>query len=196
MFTDIVGYTSLMGEDEEHAYGLLKKNRELQRPVIEKHHGEWLKEIGDGVLARFQTVSDAVYCALEIQKRCKQESSFQLRIGIHVGEVIVEDGDVFGDGVNIAARIESLAPDGGILVSESVHKNVINKKGINTKFFGEQKLRGVKEKVKVYQLKGFDSTSTGRIYQSPSSRRYILLAIFLALVIGLGYFFYLEFKDL
>ena len=70
MFTDIVGYTALMGEDEQRAFELLKKNRQVQRPIIEKFNGRWLKEIGDGVLASFPTVTDAVYCAKEIQETC------------------------------------------------------------------------------------------------------------------------------
>jgi len=122
MFTDIVGYTVLMGEDEQKAFELLKKNRQVQRPIIEKYNGRWLKEIGDGVLASFSTVSDAVYCAATIQKTCENEPDLKLRIGIHQGEVVFEGADVFGDGVNIASRLEPLAPIGGILVSESVSR--------------------------------------------------------------------------
>ena len=70
MFTDIVGYTALMGEDEQKAFDLLRKNRQLQKPIIEKFNGTWIKEIGDGVLASFNTVTDAVFCAIEIQKAC------------------------------------------------------------------------------------------------------------------------------
>jgi len=134
MFTDIVGYTKLMGEDEQAAFELLKKNRSVQRPLIEKFNGRWLKEIGDGVLASFSTVSDAVNCAKEIQKACQDHPDLSLRIGIHQGEVVFEDNDVFGDGVNIASRLEPLAPIGGILVSESVNRNLGNKKGIETNF--------------------------------------------------------------
>ena len=119
MFTDIVGYTALMGEDEERAFELLKKNRQVQRPIIERFNGRWLKEIGDGVLASFTTVTDAVYCAKAIQEACLNEDDLKLRIGIHQGEVVFEGDDVFGDGVNIASRLEPLAPIGGILVSES-----------------------------------------------------------------------------
>ena len=111
-----------------------------------------LKEIGDGVLASFNSVSEAVYCAKEIQKSCGNEPDLKLRIGIHEGEVVFEDDDVFGDGVNIASRLERLAPIGGILVSEAVHKNVLNKKGITTILVGEKELRGVREPVKIYQV--------------------------------------------
>ncbi len=162
MFTDIVGYTALMEEDEQLAFELLKKNRSVQRPIVEKHHGKWLKEIGDGVLASFSTISDAVYAAGEIQKRCENESDLKLRIGIHVGEVRVEGEDIFGSGVNIASRLEPLAPVGGILVSGAVYKNIHNKKGINTTFIGEKELKGVREPVKIYQVKIDDKAFINR----------------------------------
>ena len=152
MFTDIVGYTALMGEDEQKAFELLKKNRQVQRPIIEKYNGRWLKEIGDGVLASFSTVSDAVYCAATIQKTCENEPDLKLRIGIHLGEVVFEGNDVFGDGVNIASRLEPLAPIGGILVSESVQRNLSNKRGIETDFVREEQLKNVKEPVKIYSV--------------------------------------------
>ena len=153
MFTDIVGYTSLMGEDEQKAFELLRKNRQIQKPIIEQFHGQWLKEMGDGVLASFSTISDAVNCAKEIQKTCQSEPDLKLRIGIHQGEVVFEENDVFGDGVNIASRLEPLAPPGGIMVSESVNKNLINKKDIETVLIGEETLKGVKEPIKVYLIK-------------------------------------------
>ena len=116
MFTDIVGYTALMGDDEQKAINLLEKNRDLQKPLIDNYGGKWIKELGDGVLATFSTVSDAVYCAAAIQQESKDVGDLNLRIGIHLGEVIFQDDDVFGDGVNIASRLESLAPSGGIWV--------------------------------------------------------------------------------
>ncbi len=152
MFTDIVGYTALMGEDEQKAFEQLKKNRSVQRPLIEKFNGRWLKEIGDGVLASFSTVSDAVYCAKEIQKTCQSESELNLRIGIHQGEVVFDGEDVFGSGVNIASRLEPLAPIGGILVSESVHRNLGNKKDIESTYIREEKLKNVKELIRVYSV--------------------------------------------
>ena len=152
MFTDIVVYTALMDEDEQKAFELLKKNRAVQRPLIEKYNGKWLKEMGDGVLASFATVTDAVYCAKEIQKTCQNDSELNLRIGIHQGEVVFDGDDVFGSGVNIASRLEPLAPIGGILVSESVHRNLGNKKDIESTFIREEQLKNVKEPIKVYSV--------------------------------------------
>jgi TolB-like protein/class 3 adenylate cyclase len=152
MFTDIVGYTTIMGENEDLAFQVLKKNRQIQKPIIEKHGGKWVKEIGDGTLASFTTVSEAVYCAKEIQEVCENDPDLKLRIGIHEGEVIFEGNDVFGNGVNIASRLQLLAPVGGIYVSESVHNNVFNKKDLLTKFIGEEKLKNVREAVRVYEV--------------------------------------------
>src|SRR5678815_5510119 len=134
MFTDIVGYTALMGKDEQKAFELLDKNRHIQKPIIEQYNGRWIKELGDGVMASFNSVSDAVNSAIKIQKACNATKDFQLRIGIHLGDVVFENDDVFGDGVNIASRIQALAPVGGIWISESVQKNISNKKDFQTRF--------------------------------------------------------------
>jgi len=152
MFTDIVGYTALMGKDEKKAFDLLKKNRDLQRPIIEQYNGRWIKELGDGVMASFKTVSDAVNAALKIQEACNTAKDFQLRIGIHLGEVVFENDDVFGDGVNIASRIQTIAEPGKIYISESVHNNISNKQGIETKFVKQETLKNVKEPVRIYEV--------------------------------------------
>ena len=128
MFTDIVGYTAVMGKDEQKAFELLRKNREIHKPLIKQFHGTWIKEMGDGVLASFHTVTDAVFCASAIHQACNNVDGLQLRIGIHLGEVIFEDHDVFGDGVNIASRLQAMASIGSTWVSEAVYKNLVNKK--------------------------------------------------------------------
>lgn len=160
MFSDIASYTALMGEDEFGAFELLKKSRQLQKPLIEQYGGQWIKEIGDGVLASFSTVTDAVKCACDIQENTLSIPNLKLRIGIHLGEVIFEDGDVFGDGVNIASRLQSLAPIGGIWVSESIYQNVANKKGIEISFLKEELLKNVKERMRIYEIKTSQSPAT------------------------------------
>ncbi|MFN2458979.1 MAG: tetratricopeptide repeat protein [Chitinophagaceae bacterium] len=152
MFTDIVGYTTLMGEDEQKAFVLLRKNRALQKPIIEQYNGRWIKELGDGVLASFSTASDAVNAAIKIQEACTAANDFQLRIGIHLGEVVFEESDVFGDGVNIASRLQSLATIGSIWISDSVQKNISNKKDIQTKFIKTETLKHVQEPVRIYEV--------------------------------------------
>lgn len=168
MFTDIVGYTALMGNDEQKAFQLLKKNRELQKPIIEKYNGRWIKELGDGVMASFNTVSDAVNAAIKIQEACNVAKDFQLRIGIHLGEVVFENDDVFGDGVNIASRIQAIAEPGGIYISESVHNNVSNKHDIATQFVKQETLKNVKEPVKIYQVL-MDAITFGEEHQTKMS---------------------------
>jgi len=153
MFTDIVGYTALMGKDEQRAFDILQKNRDIQKPIIEQNSGKWIKELGDGILASFPAVSDAVAAAVSIQEVCNGEREFQLRIGIHLGEVIFENGDVFGDGVNVASRIQALASPGTTWVSEIVFRNIENKRGISTDFIKETTLKNVQYPVKIYQLR-------------------------------------------
>jgi hypothetical protein len=152
MFTDIVGYTALMGNDEKKAFELLRKNREIQKPIIEEFGGQWIKELGDGVLASFSSVSNAVYAAIKIQETCAQFNSFELRIGIHQGDVVFENGDIFGDAVNIASRLQSAAPPGGIFVSESVHRNISNKNDIRSEFIRLENFKHVKDAISVYKI--------------------------------------------
>jgi class 3 adenylate cyclase/dienelactone hydrolase len=152
MFTDIVGYTALMGHDEKKAFDILRKNRLLQKPLIETHGGLYIKELGDGTLASFSTVIDAVNCACLMIKACEEIEGLQLRVGIHLGDVIFENNDVFGDSVNIAARLQALAPIGAIWISESVHKNISNKQGIISTFVREENLKNVKDPVKIYEV--------------------------------------------
>jgi TolB-like protein len=158
MFTDIVGYTAMMGKDEEAALQTLEVNRQLHTDAIQAFHGTLLKELGDGIMAVFSAASDAVLCAKKIQETHRKDSNILLRIGIHLGEVVFEESDVFGDGVNIASRIEQLSPAGGIYISESVLRNVENKKEIETVFVGEKLLKNVKHPVKLYAVK-IDSQS-------------------------------------
>src|SRR6185436_4013752 len=103
-------------------------------------------------MATFITVSDAVNAAIKIQERCNAAKDFQLRIGIHLGEVVFENDDVFGDGVNIASRIQSAATPGSIYLSESVYNNISNKHDINAAFVKQEKLKNVKEPVKIYEI--------------------------------------------
>lgn len=152
MFTDIVGYTALMGNDEQKAFELLRKNREIQKPIIEEFGGQWIKELGDGVMASFSAASNAVYAAIKIQEACFHSKTFELRIGIHQGEVVFENGDVFGDAVNIASRLQALAPPAGIYVSESVHRNIANKKDIRSEFLRIENLKNVKEPIQIYKI--------------------------------------------
>ncbi|MGB5377582.1 adenylate/guanylate cyclase domain-containing protein, partial [Muriicola sp.] len=152
MFTDIVGYTALMGKDEQNAFRLLQQNRDLQKPIIKKFNGRWIKELGDGVMASFKTVSDAVNAAVKIQEACNTANDFQLRIGIHLGEVVFENDDVFGDTVNIASRIQGVAQPGCIFISETVQHNVTNKNEFKSQFVKEMLFKNVPQPMRMYQV--------------------------------------------
>lgn len=167
MFTDIVGYTALMGNNEQKAFELLHKNREIQKPIIEEFGGRWIKELGDGIMASFPAVSNAVYAAIKIQETCYNSKAFELRIGIHQGEVVFENEDVFGDAVNIASRLQTLAPPAGIFVSESVQRDLSNKTDIRSEFVRTEYLKNVKDPVQVYKIFSAGVETTEKKIQRP-----------------------------
>ncbi len=152
MFTDIVGYSALMTKDEKVTLLILAKNRELQKKALKRFNGEFIKEIGDGTLSIFQSSWDAVRCAIELQNTLNETASFQLRIGIHIGDIVISEKDVFGDGVNIASRIQALCEPGGILISETVCNEIRNKNGIKTDCLGERPLKNIDKPVIVYAI--------------------------------------------
>jgi adenylate cyclase len=154
MFTDIVGYTALMGSDEDHAFKVLHQNREIHNYLIKKFKGKLIKEMGDGMLVSFDLAADAAQCAIEIQKRAREELKGQIRIGIHLGDITFEHEDVFGDGVNIASRLQSITDPGGIYLSESLQKSIRGKIDIQTKYLGEFKLKNVDYPVRTYAVQG------------------------------------------
>lgn len=151
VFTDIVGYTKRMEQSEDHTMLLLKQQREIIFPVVEKFGGEVIKEIGDGLLMMFSSAIQAVRFTIEIQERLK-ESELTIRAGIHIGDVIFEGKDVFGSAVNTAARIEPLAPSGGICISEDVRNQIKNKEDIRTISIGKKKLKNVKEPLEIFRI--------------------------------------------
>ena len=151
MFTDIVGYTALMGADEDRAFDVLVRNREIHSNLIEKFNGTLIKEMGDGILVSFNLASNAVRCAVEIQKACKAQE-IPLKIGIHEGEIVFEGADVLGDAVNIAARLESDTKEGCIYISGSVFRDIKNRTDLRTKFVKEKTFKHVDEPIKVYQV--------------------------------------------
>ena len=143
---DVVGYSRLMGLDEAGTLSALKTHRrEMTDHKIAEHKGHIVKVTGDGMLVEFPSVVNAVACATEIQRRMRQRNvdvpedrRIEFRIGIHLGDIIFEDNDIYGDGVNIAARIESLAKPGGVAVSGSVRENVGNRLDLAFEDTGEK----------------------------------------------------------
>ena len=151
VFTDIVGYTKQMEENELRTMQLLQQQREIIFPLVKSFGGEVIKEIGDGLMMMFGSAVEAVRFAIAAQNRLKDEE-LTIRAGIHIGDVIFRDGDVFGSAVNTAARIEPLAPPNGICISEDVHSQLQNKSDIETIPLGKKELKGVKSAVGIYEV--------------------------------------------
>jgi len=155
---DVAGYSRLMGADEEGTHERLKAHlSELVEPKISQHRGRTVKNTGDGLLAEFGSVVDAVRCAVEIQRgmaerepEVPEEQRIRFRIGLNLGDVIVEEHDIFGDGVNVAARLEALAEPGGICVSRVVRDQVRDKLDIGFEDLGEQSVKNIARPVRVY----------------------------------------------
>ena len=132
---------------------LLQHNHKIQKLLIELYKGVYVKELGDGLLAYFTSADSAVQCSLEIQEKAKEQGDVSVRIGLHWAEIILEDGDIYGDGVNIASRIEGLAEPGGIYLSDTIN-NILDPGEFETALLGPAKLKNVREKVTIYALQG------------------------------------------
>lgn len=150
VFTDIVGFTKLSSENEPLAVQLLETQRTTLKPIVERHSGHWLKELGDGLLLTFDTTKDAVDCSIEMQHTVKNVANLDLRIGIHQGEVVIQGNDVIGDDVNVASRVEPFASPGGIVVTNPINASLLRDPVYQTKLIGEPKLKGVRQDVKLH----------------------------------------------
>jgi len=160
MFTDIAGFTAMSSQDEEAALKLLDQQREILKPIVDIHKGDWLKEIGDGLLLSFPSSKEAVNCAIEIQHNLKDIENLNLRIGIHQGDILEKGGDIFGDDVNIASRMEPFAAVGGVAISHKVAGDISSSPEFKVKLIGEPKLKGVKQKVGIYCITSHDLPET------------------------------------
>jgi class 3 adenylate cyclase len=157
---DVVGYSRLMGADEEGTHYALKAiRREVTDPKIEDHRGRIVKTMGDGLLVEFASVLDAVRCAVDIQREMKRrnglkpaEDTIVFRIGINLGDIIFDEADIFGDGVNVAARLEGLAYPGGICVSRIVRDQVRDKLGFGFEDMGQQRVKNIARPIHVFSI--------------------------------------------
>ena len=189
IFTDIVDYTELSSKDEEKAYDLVKQQRSLLRPIVNNFEGEWLKEIGDGLLLSFPSSKEAVNCAIKIQKSTKEIPDLNLRIGIHQGDIIIEDNDVFGDDINIASRIEPFAASGGIAVSQKIQQDLSSNPEFKFSFIDKPQLKGIKQEVSVYCITSHGlpkSIKADIIAKSKPKKRFsreILISTFFGIIV-------------
>jgi adenylate cyclase len=203
LYADVAGYSRLTGEDEVGTHRILSTYLDLFTGAVEHHSGKVVHYAGDAILADFDTVSHALICAVNIQqdleernKELPDEKQVRFRIGVNLGEVIVDRDDIYGDGVNVAARLESLAEPGGVCVSEAVRAALGTKLPLEYEFLGEQEVKNIREPVRAYHAR----LKSGAVVPLPAalpkskrpSRRYIAAAAVLVIAIGAGLLAWLE----
>jgi adenylate cyclase len=161
MYADVAGYSRLTGDDEDATHRMLSEYLDLIADTVTSHRGNVMHYAGDAVLAKFDAVVDAVSGASKIQallaernRDLDEERKLQFRIGINLGDVIEDRGDIYGDGVNIAARLESLAESGGICISESVRTALGSKLDLGYEDLGEKQVKNIAEPVRAYRIRG------------------------------------------
>ena len=208
--TDVKGYSRLMGDDEEATVHTLKAYRVVISGLIEQHHGRVVDSPGDNMLAEFASAVDAVNAAVAIQDELKTRNAeledhrkMEFRIGLNVGDVITDEGRLYGDGVNIAARLEGLADAGGICISESIHTQVRNKLSLTYEDIGEQEVKNIATPVPAYKVqlnsdaparRTVSSAQSARISEEKSRypRSIPALAAMAVLLVGAGVLVYQE----
>lgn len=171
---DVAGYSRLMGEDAGGTLVALRQlRRELLEPLVSNHRGVVIKRMGDGWLIEFGSVVDAVTCAIEIQKGLAENEIIQLRIGVHLGDIVHEDEDIYGDGINIAARLQEMAAPRGVVISDAVRRSVDSKLSAGFTDLGAQKLKNIAEPVAAYGWGASASAPTAaaqKALQPPSTK--------------------------
>src|SRR5687768_14251167 len=178
LFTDIVGYTAMMQKDEQKAVSLIKRHRAVIEKSVSDHKGDIIEYFGDGSLSIFSSVTEALHCALEVQQQLQDEPKVPLRIGLHIGEVLLEDGKVMGDGVNLASRIQSLGQAGSILFSKEIFDKIRNHNEFIPEYLGRFELKNVDEPMEIYALANEGLTipkkeeMTGRLKQFELPKRF------------------------
>lgn len=202
VFADIVGYTTLMEEAEANAMKILHRFEEVTKEKVAQHNGEIIKKYGDGSLMIFNSTVDAVLCAQEMQVAFREQPMVPLRIGLHVGELIKKDNDVFGHGVNIASRIESMGIPGAVILSRNAYEKIKNQSDYKTELLGSFHFQNVDEPMEVYALANEDfpipkkGDLKGKFETNKNRKNNLILygAGILALIFA-GMFFYTQFAS-
>ena len=152
LFTDIVGYSAIMQQDEQGAIRLVKHHRVVLKNAVAEHQGDVIDYYGDGSLCIFASITQAIQCAVSIQKQLREEPAVPLRVGLHIGEVVFEDGKIMGDGVNIASRIQSLGCAGSVLFTKEIFDKIRNHTEFNSVHLGRFLLKNITEPMEVFAL--------------------------------------------
>jgi class 3 adenylate cyclase/tetratricopeptide (TPR) repeat protein len=201
MFSDIVGYSKMMQHNESEALKLLQKHKDIVSEISAKYSGKIIKYVGDEILVESESAVMLVYCAKELQKffadrnaTVPKSRELWVRIGIHIGDVVVKEDDIFGDGVNIASRIRPLAQPGGIVITHSVLILLGNQDDIKCELLGNKKLKNIKEKIKIYEvITGQKSVPTLGLEKSSGIDRDTLLKKILPVSMTVLFLFFLLF---
>ncbi len=195
MFTDIVGYTEMMQTDEYKSLSIIKHYNATLEKWVNQFHGRIVNYYGDGSLCIFSSATEAVQCAIEIQKELRADPAVPLRIGLHIGEVFFEDEKALGDGVNVASRIQSLGRENSILISAEIHDKIKNNPSILTKSLGHFDFKHVHKPMEVYALANDDlivpdrKKITGKIVPRNTQRRNVIAGLLIVIIIIAGYLF-------
>jgi TolB-like protein/class 3 adenylate cyclase len=197
LYADVAEYARLTGEDEDATHRRLSGYLDLISSTVEQHHGRVMHYAGDAVLAMFDAVVEALACAAQIQRELKSrnddlpgERKVQFRIGVNMGDVIEDRGDIYGDGVNVAARLETLAEPGGICISDSVHTAVGNKLPLGYEFLGEQQVKNIAKPIATYRVvldSREQSLATDRESNAGRARPRLIAAAMLAVLIAVAW---------
>ena len=182
IFTDLVGFSKIANTNEAKALELIEINRHHQKPIIKKY-GSFVKEIGDGILAKFTSAFDAVACSIEIQNSTPPALLNKIRIGIHLGDITEENGDVFGDGVNLASRLESIAAPGAIYISDSVYNAIKSIDDIKTEYLGDKELKNIADSVKCYKVLGVKLGATLKPSKRPAFNSRLMTFLLLVVMV-------------
>ena len=199
MFTDIVGYTAMMQQNEEKAVSVIKHYNSTLEKWVTHFNGQVLNYYGDGSLCIFSSATDAVNCSLAVQKELKTDPVVPLRIGLHIGEVFFEDGKALGDGVNVASRVQSLGQENTILISEEVHTKIKNNDSITTKSLGQFDFKNVGKPMEVFALTNDGlfvpqrKKMEGKLKKINVQKRNIIAAVSIILLFVAGLFIYKNF---
>jgi len=201
MFTDIEGYTAMMQFDENNAIVVRNKHRNIIDSITEKYDGELVQYYGDGTLSTFKSSISAVKCAIEMQKAFREKPNIPIRIGIHVGDIIITDSDIIGDAVNIASRIESLAVAGSVLISDKINDALRNKNDIETKFLDAFDFKNVNKVIPIFaisseglvvpkleDIKGKIKPRDNETFKKYKRKSVYLLSFLLIVILGLTYY--------
>jgi class 3 adenylate cyclase/dienelactone hydrolase len=182
MFADIVGYTALMQRNEQDALRIVERFKQVQNQLTKEYAGDTLKYFGDGSMTVFRSVLDAINCALKLQLELQKSPKVSLRIGIHTGDVLFKDGEVYGDGINVASRLQTFGEPGSIIFSGDVYDKVKNQSGLNSKYLGQHQFKNVLSLTAVFALDNPYLTVPEIAEDQKKSRKPIRMPILIALL--------------